>query len=271
MGRLLDYCLSFDRIPLDPKKLSLTPFWYSALAFYPSAHVCVFIYLYNNCVGIEDDDCENYLIGDRVLSMCASDTRIYTGVSGTNVISGYNWEGESEGVIGPRFTADVTALAATRAGDTVLVAGAEDFTVKVINTSSFTTVSLEPGHAAPVLSVDITNTGDTVVSSSCDGSVKVWSVSNKSVITTLDNVHPKSNDVPNSSTVCGLKFSPNGEYLAVPKGKSVLLLEKKKDWKQSSSCNIDLADGEVVTCVEWDNSESGPSYLIAATNKVQDK
>ena len=202
------------------------------------------------------------------MSMCASDSKIFTGVSGTNVVSGYNWDGDSEGVIGPRFTADVTALACTRSGDT-LVAGGDDFTVKVINTSNFSTVTLDPGHTAPVLSVDIVNTGDIVVSSSCDGSVKVWSVTTKSLVTSLDNVHPKSNDVPNSSTVCGVKFSPNGEFLAVPKGKSVLLLEKKKDWKQSSSCNLDLVDGEVVTCVEWDNSESSPSYLIAATNKVK--
>ena len=52
--------------------------------------------------GIDDDDCENTLIGDEVLSMAASQTRVFTGVSGTNVLSAYNWDGESEGVVGPR-------------------------------------------------------------------------------------------------------------------------------------------------------------------------
>ena len=91
----------------------------------------------NLFTGIDDDDCENTLIGDEVLSMTASTSKILTGwdfkvtnlhlfswylyyngqsqaqkevtltslmtgVSGTNVLSGYTWEGESEGVVGPR-------------------------------------------------------------------------------------------------------------------------------------------------------------------------
>ena len=49
---------------------------------------------------------------------------------------------------------------------------------QVINTSTFATVSLE-GHTAPVLSVDMDNAGKTVVSSSCDGSIRIWSVDTK--------------------------------------------------------------------------------------------
>ena len=53
--------------------------------------------------------------------------------------------------------------------------------LQVINTSTFATVSLE-GHTAPVLSVDLDKSGNTVVSSSCDGSVRIWSVeTNKQV------------------------------------------------------------------------------------------
>ena len=54
------------------------------------------------CEGIDDDDCENTLIGDEVLAMAASTSKIFTGVAGTNVLSGYNWDGEGEGVVGPR-------------------------------------------------------------------------------------------------------------------------------------------------------------------------
>ena len=39
-------------------------------------------------------------------------------------------------------------------------------------------MSLE-GHTAPVLSVDLDKSGNTVVSSSCDGSVRIWSVETK--------------------------------------------------------------------------------------------
>ena len=74
--------------------------------------------------------------------------------------------------------------------------------LQVINTSTFATVSLE-GHTAPVLSVDLDKSGNTVVSSSCDGSVRIWSVETKKQVrgsadvklseqTSLDEPSPKS-------------------------------------------------------------------------------
>jgi len=212
--------------------------------------------------GIDDDDCENTLIGDEVLSMTASTSKILTGVSGTNVLSGYTWEGESEGVVGPRFAADVTALSCSTSGETV-VAGLADFSVKVINTSSFATVSLE-GHSAPILSTDINRKGDVVASSSCDGSVRLWAVSNKSQILCLENVHSKSNDVPQSGTVAGIRFNREGQCLAVPRGQKVQVLDQSKNWGQASECIISSIEAEIVTCVDW---SSDGSYLVAATNK----
>ena len=103
----------------------------------------------------------------------------------------------------------MTALACTSSGDTV-VAGGADFSVKVINTSSFATVSLA-GHSAPVLSVAISRQGDTVASSSCDGSVRLWSVASKTQLQLLDSCHARTNDVPHSPTVAGLSFSRGGD------------------------------------------------------------
>ena len=65
-------------------------------------HVHYIVEIIYSLPGIDDDDCENTLIGDEVLSLAVSQTRIFTGVSGTNVLSAYNWEGEGEGVVGPR-------------------------------------------------------------------------------------------------------------------------------------------------------------------------
>ena len=162
--------------------------------------------------GIGDDDCESFLIGDEVLSVALSDSKIFAGVGGTNVLSGLNWEGESEGVVGPRLASDVTAVASNSSSEgSVLVAGCGDFSVNVIDSSSFSTVNLL-GHTAPVLSVDITSQADMVASSSCDGSVRVWSCKEgEDVKITLPNLHRMSNDVPNSSTVAGLKFNRDGE------------------------------------------------------------
>ena len=116
--------------------------------------------------GIDDDDCESHLIGDEVLGVALCDGKIFAGVSGTNVLSGYNWEGESVGVVGPRLASDVTAVASLPDGSSVVI-GCADFSVKLIRTNSFDPINLT-GHTAPILSVDITSTADYVASSGCD-------------------------------------------------------------------------------------------------------
>ena len=214
--------------------------------------------------GIEDDDCESHLIGDEVLAVALSDSKIFAGVGGTNVLSGYDWEGESEGVVGPRLASDVTAVASSPDGSHVVV-GCADFSVKLINTTSFATVNLN-GHTAPVLSVDITSKADFVASSSCDGSVRVWPASDaRDKRVTMPNLHPKSNDVPLSTTVAGLKFSRDGELLAVPAGHEVKILHRKRNWSCQSQARLyKLPKEEMVTCLAWDWQDK---HIVAATNK----
>ena len=214
--------------------------------------------------GIDDDDCDCHLIGDEVLAVALCDSKIFAGVSGTNVLSGFNWEGESEGVVGPRLASDVTAVASSPDGSYVVI-GCADFSVKLVNTTSFATVNLT-GHTAPVLSVDITSKADFVASSSCDGSVRVWPSSqerDKRVI--LPGQHTKSNDVPMSATVAGLKFSRDGEMLAVPTGHSVQILQRKRNWTSQGAVRMDkLQKDEMVTCLDWDYQDK---HIVAATNK----
>ena len=121
--------------------------------------------------GVDDDDCESFLVGDEGLAVCVSEKKIFVGSSSTNVLSGYSWELDSEGVVGPRFTSDVTALSCMQSGE-VVVAGCGDFSVNVIKTSDFSSTKLT-GHSAPVLSVSLARQGEVVASSSCDGTVKV--------------------------------------------------------------------------------------------------
>ena len=66
----------------------------------------------------------------------------------------------------------------------------------------------------------------------------------------------------------GVKFSRDGKYLAVPKGPSVMILDKSKSWESELSCSVTgLVDGEMITCVDWNHDND---YIVAATNKVSD-
>merc|ERR1719357_362509 len=95
--------------------------------------------------------------------------------------------------------------------------------------------------------------GSVVASSSCDGTVKVWSVESKATLKTLPSMLSKANDVPNSKSTCSLSFSKCGQWLAVPTEQMVLVLSRSSNWEQAKEVKItSLAAGEIVTTCDWD-------------------
>ncbi|BHF73945.1 WD repeat and HMG-box DNA binding-domain containing protein 1 [Sparganum proliferum] len=87
-------------------------------------------------------------------------------------------DGLLEGVV-TRFTAEVNHLALNKDA-TKLVACSSDFTIKVVDLSSPDSDIRETtfkGHEGPVLSVDFDPLDNFIVSSSCDGTVRIWQIS----------------------------------------------------------------------------------------------
>lgn len=69
-------------------------------------------------------------------------------------------------------------------------------------------------------------TSNLKASSSCDGTVRVWSVNSGNIVNEWD-VLPKSNSFENSATICRLDFHPWGKVLAVPNGDSIKFYERE--------------------------------------------
>ena len=101
-----------------------------------------------------------------------------------------------------------------------------------------------------------------------EAGLAAWSVETKKQVQTLEGCHPVSNDVPLSPTVAGVRFSGDGERLAVPKADTVLVLEKEHGWSSAQTHSVTISgliQGERVTCVDW---AADNRYILAATNKV---
>ncbi len=118
-------------------------------------------------------------------------------------------QGTPEGLL-MRFTSPVTYLTVS-SDHTLLAAGTSEFTVKVIETADSVMSFTLTGHEAPILSVAFDPRGEYIASSSCDGSVKIWSVKTK-VSSTSNNlavtIYQETNVSLITCTLLGSKTSP---------------------------------------------------------------
>ena len=62
-----------------------------------------------------------------------------------------------------------------------VVAGSADMTVQLINTEAFKSKSFE-GHEAPILNVALDPKMEYILSSSCDGTAKLWKIETSTCI-----------------------------------------------------------------------------------------
>lgn len=202
---------------------------------------------------LNDEDPDSHLVGDEVLSITASNKSFFVGASGTNTVTEYTFEDPSvsKGVLA-RFTADATSLDVDAEG-TTLAAGSADMTLKVIDVATYNITEFT-GHEAPILCtvLDTNNAKEFLLSSSCDGSVKVWNIKSGSVIKTLDGLFPKSSDVSTSKTPVKIAWHPEGRFFAVPIQSGIKIFSRDS-WDESKELKPDFSLGqdELFSAVCW--------------------
>ncbi len=207
---------------------------------------------------------------DEILGLAVSKERLFVGPKGTNKVLAFNMDGGNEGQMA-MFTSDATCIDVNEDGSKI-VAGSADMTLQMIETESFAKTAFE-GHEAPVLNVAFDPKEEYILSSSCDGSVKIWSTEsggNLSAVKTIENCWAKSNDVDLSNSSGGICWLPrSGGLFAIAKEKHVALLDRDgfgEVFKFEVTAEAGLADDEVFTDVAIDR----PGKLIAAgTTKGQ--
>lgn len=153
----------------------------------------------------------------------------------------------------------------SKKGDQI-VAGSADMTLKVVNRETFKDVLLE-GHTAPVLSVAFNPAADHVVSSSCDGSVRLWNVAEKRCVEKWEQLWKESNDVTASVTRGGVAFNPMKNEFSVPVKDvvKVVIQGKGEEFKDDIfTTTTALPDGEIMSTTAWSNDGK---MLSAGTSK----
>lgn len=123
----------------------------------------------------------------------------------------------------------------------VLVAGSSDFIIKVVNvdTSDSKTFS---GHEAPVLSVALDPKEEFIASSSCDGTIRIWKISDQKIVKSF-NLLPKCSDSSLSKTLCRLCWeNQKGDVLYIPLEKEIQVIERNS-WNKIDGITDDQFTG----------------------------
>lgn len=199
-------------------------------------------------------------IEDAANSVVVNGDKFYVGTEGYEVKWYQISEDSDENGTFCRFSGSVNHLDIVHP---FLAAGSGDFTCKLIDLSNEPVViKTFKGHEAPILSVAIDPRNKYLVSSSCDGSVKVWSCENQTPTQVWEKTHLKSNDFSNSSTLCRISWSPDGKLLAIPRSNQVELFSRDiwtliKTLKHNKGSNYSIV-----------SFSSNGNFLAATSNEL---
>ncbi|XP_055468280.1 WD repeat and HMG-box DNA-binding protein 1 [Psammomys obesus] len=207
---------------------------------------------------LDDDDPKSINVGEKAFSCALKNGKLVAAVS-NNTVQVYTFpEGVPDGIL-TRFTTNANHVVFSNDGSKI-AAGSSDFLVKVVDVMDNSQQQTFRGHDAPVLSLSFDPKDIFLASASCDGTVRVWNVSDQTCAVSWP-VLQKCSGVVNAKAVCRLAWQPKtGKLLAVPVEKCVKMY-RRETWSNP----FDLSDSSVsqaLNIVTW--SPCG-QYLAAGT------
>ncbi|KAG5680390.1 hypothetical protein PVAND_009899 [Polypedilum vanderplanki] len=206
---------------------------------------------------ISDDDPTSQCIGENG-NCCVQYTndncsRIL--VSTENVVQAYRFPDFNRDNIEMRFSLPVTSI---KVNEKWMVAGSEDFTIKVRKLDKSEDVFELTGHNGPILHLDLNNK-NILASSSGDGTIRLWNLDTKENIKTFDGLErvSKFTDAKNYSTPA---FEKTGRYLAFPQGRLINIIETT-NWEIKFKLENPEISSDYTAC----SFSNCGSYLSAGT------
>uniref|UniRef100_A0A8C5JY46 WD repeat and HMG-box DNA-binding protein 1 n=1 Tax=Jaculus jaculus TaxID=51337 RepID=A0A8C5JY46_JACJA len=196
--------------------------------------------------------------GLAVKAFACKNGKLVTAVSNNTVQVHTFPDGVPDGIL-TRFTTNANHVVFSPDGANV-AAGSSDFLIKIVEVMDNSQQKTFRGHDAPVLSLSFDPQNIFLASASCDGSVRVWHISDQTCAMSWPLLQ-KCSDVVNAKSICRLAWQPkNGKLLAVPVEKSVKLY-RRETWNNA----FDLSDSfisQTLNIVTW---SSCGQYLAAGS------
>ncbi|XP_059813598.1 WD repeat and HMG-box DNA-binding protein 1 isoform X2 [Hypanus sabinus] len=185
---------------------------------------------------LDDDDPKSINVGDKVYSLALRNGMLVTTVSNNIVQVNSFPDGSPDGIL-TRFTAEANHVVFNN-NATSVAAGSSDFMVKIIDVKDNSQQKTIRGHDGPILSVAFDPKDVYLASSSCDGLVCIWKITDQTLASSWPLL-TKFNEVNRATSICRLEWQPkSGKFLAVPVEKVVKLYERES-WENVANLSDD--------------------------------
>ncbi|CAG5121904.1 unnamed protein product [Candidula unifasciata] len=209
--------------------------------------------------GQDDTDTTTVSIGGTIFALAFQGGRFFAATD-ENAIRIHTFpDGVSDGMV-TRFTAPCRHFTISEDGS-MLVAGSDDFKIKIISMEENECICLYSEHQAPVLSIALDPTREFIASSSCDGSVKIWNVIDGSTEKTL-SILPKCSEPSQAKSLCRLCWSKDGEFLLIPLNNEIFVY-LRSSWEVVKKVN-NPAIKEIISVMTL--SHDGKHVAVGCTN-----
>lgn len=215
----------------------------------------------------DDIDSVSISIGEKCTAITQKNSKLYV-ANEMNEVKKYDLNTNEYLDLITTFTLNVTCICVNKS-DTQLLCGSADFEIRLIelNDASMYKYTQFSGHNAPILDVCFDPLEKYFVSSSCDGTIKFWSIRTQMNIKTLSNMHPKSNDFANSKTYSKLSWHKDANLIAIPTFKCVQFYEREL-WQLKFKIDVkfdDESDKDEILASITKFSPDGKHVLICTT------
>jgi WD40 repeat protein len=196
--------------------------------------------------GFEDVDSTSINISDKCSAIGYKCGTIYV-ADDLNEVKRYDMKtNELQGVI-TSFTLPCTCITINKS-NTHALCGSADFDIHLIELSTLKFSSFA-GHDAPILHLCFDPLEKYFLSSSCDGTVRFWSIQNLCTVKTLSNIHPKANDFIDSPTFGKAAWHKDGALICIPSEKELQFYERETWYSKFK--------------IQVDNAGTGDSFLVS--------
>ncbi|XP_054711424.1 WD repeat and HMG-box DNA-binding protein 1-like [Uloborus diversus] len=162
--------------------------------------------------GFEDEDPVSHHMGDSVSAVAVKENKLYVASDDFKLKCYLFPDTEFDGIIA-EFSSTVYHIVCSKDGNLV-AAGGGDFLIKLYNNDSKSLAEFRV-HDGPILSLTFDTQGKYLASSSCDGTLRIWLLSDQKCVKSLP-IFKKSNDMNPGSSLNRIDWSPDGQFIAVP-------------------------------------------------------